>query len=241
MDKAEAIERLEYLKAKAQLALEQEISEWVADDILGTIEAYDMAIEALRKTEPQTDDRCIGCKFTDGENCYCPEDCEVCDRHGYKTEPLRKSNLSEKLTSSEKPNNCETCRHWQTRKDIYDLEDAYCELFYDNAPCHYEPKTEPTGYNLSPVETEPQTDTITFTYTEEEWNEIQDWKDRMWTEAVIEPQTDCGNFANRLAYERGVKHAWEVAQKVFDSTLTFYEAEDVAKQIADTPQTERSE
>ena len=46
-----------------------------------------------------------------------------------------------------------------------------------------------------------------------------------------EPQTDCGDFADRLAYERGIKHAWEVAQKVFDSTVTFYEAEDVAKQI----------
>ena len=45
------------------------------------------------------------------------------------------------------------------------------------------------------------------------------------------PQTDCGDFADRLAYERGVKHAWEVAQKVFDSTVTFYEAEDVAKRI----------
>lgn len=47
-----------------------------------------------------------------------------------------------------------------------------------------------------------------------------------------EPQTDYGDFADRLAYERGVKHAWEVAQKVFDSTVTFYEAEDVAKWIA---------
>lgn len=55
-----------------------------------------------------------------------------------------------------------------------------------------------------------------------------------------EPQTDCGDFADRLAYERGVKHAWEVAQKVFGSTVTFYEAEDVAKQI-DKLQTERSE
>ena len=56
-----------------------------------------------------------------------------------------------------------------------------------------------------------------------------------------EPQTDCGDFADRLAYERGVKHAWEVAQKVFDSTVTFYEAEDVAKQIAkDEPQTDCS-
>ena len=38
-------------------------------------------------------------------------------------------------------------------------------------------------------------------------------------------------YFKRLAYERGVKHAWEVAQKVFNSTVTFYEAEDVAKQI----------
>ena len=51
MEISEATERLEYLKAKAQVALEQEIPEWVAEDILGTIEAYDMAIEALRKTE----------------------------------------------------------------------------------------------------------------------------------------------------------------------------------------------
>mgnify|MGYP006874663205 CR=1 FL=1 len=64
-----------------------------------------------------------------------------------------------------------------------------------------------------------------------------------------ESLTDCGDFADRLAYERGVKHAWEVAQKVFNSTVTFYEAEDVAKQIdkdinvrsKDEPQTERSE
>ena len=54
-----------------------------------------------------------------------------------------------------------------------------------------------------------------------------------------EPQIDCGDFADRLAYERGVKHAWEVAQKVFDSTVTFYEAEDVAKQITKgEPQTD---
>ena len=58
-------------------------------------------------------------------------------------------------------------------------------------------------------------------------------------EQVDKPQADCGDFADRLAYERGVKHAWEVAQKVFNSTVTFYEAEDVAKQIAkDEPQTD---
>ena len=37
-----------------------------------------------------------------------------------------------------------------------------------------------------------------------------------------EPQTD---------YERGRQDAWKIAQKVFDSTVTLYEAEDVAKQI----------
>ena len=48
MDKAEAIERLEYLKVRAQIALEQEVPDWIAEDVLGTIEAYDMAIEALQ-------------------------------------------------------------------------------------------------------------------------------------------------------------------------------------------------
>lgn len=52
MDKAEAIERLGYQKARAQIALEQEVPEWIAEDLLGTIEAYDMAIEALQ-TEPK--------------------------------------------------------------------------------------------------------------------------------------------------------------------------------------------
>ena len=59
-----------------------------------------------------------------------------------------------------------------------------------------------------------------------------------------EPQTD---------YERGKRDAWKIAQTVFDSTLTLYEAEDIAKQmdidwkdqmwteaIEDEPQTERS-
>ena len=45
-------------------------------------------------------------------------------------------------------------------------------------------KTEPNLSEFPNSSDEPQTDTITFTYTEEEWNEIQDWKDRMWTEAM---------------------------------------------------------
>ena len=39
---------------------------------------------------------------------------------------------------------------------------------------------------------------------------------------LYEPKTD---------YERGRQDAWDIAQKVFGSTVTLYEAEDVAKQI----------
>ena len=61
MTTAEAIERLEYLKARMQIALEQELPEWIVEDVLNTIEAYDMAIEALRQTEGASDDRlCMG-------------------------------------------------------------------------------------------------------------------------------------------------------------------------------------
>lgn len=81
MDKAEAIERLEYLKAKAQLALEQEVPEWIAEDVLGTIEAYDMAIEALQ-TEPNSSEKpnscdepqtklCRECDDYAGDGMYC--------------------------------------------------------------------------------------------------------------------------------------------------------------------------
>lgn len=53
--------------------------------------------------------------------------------------------------SSEKPNNCDTCRN----KGVEGCEQpclgcGCCGL--------YEPKDEPTGYNLTPVEDEPQTD-----------------------------------------------------------------------------------
>lgn len=51
----DAIERMEYLKAKAQIALEDIIPEWIAEDILGTIEAYDTAIEALQAQMRGTD------------------------------------------------------------------------------------------------------------------------------------------------------------------------------------------
>ena len=43
-------------------------------------------------------------------------------------------------------------------------------------------------------------------------------------------------------FQKGIYYAWGIAQKVFDSTVTFYEAEDVAKQIdKDEPQTEKAD
>ena len=63
MEKTETIERLEYLKAKAQLALEQEVPEWIAEDLLGTIEAYDIAIEALQtENSSEKPNNCETCK-----------------------------------------------------------------------------------------------------------------------------------------------------------------------------------
>jgi hypothetical protein len=49
-----------------------------------------------------------------------------------------------------------------------------------------------------------------------------------------EPQTETSTNAEKVQltdYERGRQDAWDIAQKVFDSTVTLYEAEDVAKQI----------
>ena len=102
MEISEATERLEYLKAKAQVALEQEIPEWVAEDILGTIEAYDMAIEALRKTE-NSSEKPNNCEHIteDGVTCAKYPACDDC-----LDNPLNKVKGSERLVKgSEKPNN----------------------------------------------------------------------------------------------------------------------------------------
>ena len=50
-------------------------------------------------------------------------------------------------TSSEKPNNCETCRHWWKSEDVCMLDD-----------CHYEPKDEPHHSGEVTEMVEPQTE-----------------------------------------------------------------------------------
>ena len=111
---------------------------------------------------------------------------------------------------------------------------------YKCVNCNTYIKDEPTISKMEQVEGEPQTDTgiakaIVHKMIDDAViaeDAYPDLRQKM-HDAVdeYEPQTDYGDFADRLAYERGVKHAWEVAQKVFNSTVTFYEAEDVAKQV----------
>lgn len=50
MTNQEAIKRIEYLKNKAEIALNNNTScEWLKKDVAGTINAFSMAIEALEK------------------------------------------------------------------------------------------------------------------------------------------------------------------------------------------------
>ena len=140
MDKAEAIERLEYLKAKAQLALEQEVPDWIVEDVLGTIEAYDMAIEALQtepncsektnnfdkdinvrsKEEPQTY-KINPKEPTNMPKCFDCEDFFTCDGHDGQCEI-----------------ECEKCKHFIEETDTYMKQ---CEFYF--MECRFEPKDEP--------------------------------------------------------------------------------------------------
>ena len=45
-------------------------------------------------------------------------------------------------------------------------------------------------------------------------------------------EKNCETCRDKDAYERGKRDAWKIAQAVFDSTVTLYEAEDVVKWIA---------
>ena len=64
---------------------------------------------------------------------------------------------------------CYNCKRYETEGECIE--------------CHYEPKDEPTGYNLSPVEDEPQTD--------EEYINSLPWTEVGNGEQTDEPQTDC--------------------------------------------------
>ena len=67
----------------------------------------------------------------------------------------------------------------------------------------------------------------------DEMKVLDDFLYRCWQMGWLDRYDTADTPQTEDAYERGVKHAWEVAQKVFNSTVTFYEAEDVAKQMTD--------
>ena len=70
MDRKEAIERLFYLKSKAENALINSNSycDWLINDVKGTINAFSMAIEALQEPEIV---HCKDCRHWDKEIMYC--------------------------------------------------------------------------------------------------------------------------------------------------------------------------
>ena len=71
--------------------------------------------------------------------------CEECKHRGIcfgrlvqGTEVVQLNSCSYGERDSEKPNNCETCRHWEADTGFcYSIADS------DDHVCHYEPKDEP--------------------------------------------------------------------------------------------------
>lgn len=74
MDYKEVIERLEYLKVKAEIALSNSntSSEWLKEDVKGTITAFTMAIEAVEKQIPKKPIYTFIDGFTKSVPYYCP-------------------------------------------------------------------------------------------------------------------------------------------------------------------------
>lgn len=88
MNYEEAIERLENLKVKVEIALSNSNTscEWLKEDVKGTITAYTMAIEALEKQiskKPVWQNEDAGYYFDTGEGwvCICPTCGEYIDEY----------------------------------------------------------------------------------------------------------------------------------------------------------------
>ena len=73
MDRKEAIERLFYLKSKAENALINSNShcDWLINDVKGTINALSMAIEALQEPERKKGQWIILSSNEDSTVCKC--------------------------------------------------------------------------------------------------------------------------------------------------------------------------
>ena len=85
MDRKEAIERLFYLKSKAENALINSNShcDWLINDVKGTINAFSMAIEALKEPEIV---HCKDCKLRKLEECAMQYECDCGEQHSWEND-----------------------------------------------------------------------------------------------------------------------------------------------------------
>lgn len=112
-------------------------------------------------------------------------------------------------------------------------------------------KTEPTISKMEQVDKDINVRSKTENCSEKPNNceDLQDWKDRMWAEAIVtEPQYDFGEYADRLwkiAYERGKREALEQTEPSCDTcklkdTTEWCKRQEVCRayQPKDEPQTD---
>ena len=223
--------REEALKAWEQMYSEIDKDNWL---FVGTInpQMVEWAIKALadRKTELSLSDKPTSSEKPNNceKDCFLCKwlgDVDVCGRcrnRNLFAEADTEPTIS-KMEQVEKPQTCDTCKYGEDKHRYAHICNE-CGVGINN----YEPKGEPqTDTGIAKAIVHKMIDDAVIAE-----DAYPDLRQKM-HDAVdeYEPQTDYGDFADRLAYERGVKHAWEVAQKVFNSTVTFYEAEDVAKQV----------
>lgn len=86
MTNQEAIKRIEYLKNKAEISLNNTNTscEWLKKDVAGTITAFSTAIEALEKQIPKKpnyvyEDEPL-CPYCGAVLDYCESPCEDCNQ-----------------------------------------------------------------------------------------------------------------------------------------------------------------
>lgn len=103
MTNAEAIERLAYVRANALHQRDAGVSQYWQQEIDGTIEALNRAIEALadRKDEPQT---CDTCKH-DNEPWYS-DACDGCCKAHSSYEPIEDEPTTEQSSMVEPQTDC---------------------------------------------------------------------------------------------------------------------------------------
>ena len=99
MTREEAIKSMEYSKAQAEITLSKGVTQYWKQEINWTIEAIDMAIEALKRE--RTDEWCTGCKEYDTEKKCCPRFNRVI-RGALEREPSEDGTLEVKVEDATK-------------------------------------------------------------------------------------------------------------------------------------------